>query len=1642
MGASRSSDVHDVAAPSVTVSALASVLDALKAIADREEILLVSRFARLLLEEATAEFYMNRTPETLAALVLSAFRHLQRSSPIGVDVTVAAPEQEPEPWSAPVTVIRTHAAEAPFIVDSIREYLHVRQLPVERFLHPVLQVLRRPDGTIASIGSNSAGPPLESIVHCEIGRINDAAVIEALRAELCSSLEDVVVVTTDFEAMLAALDAAAASLDAVPRRLPAREREVREVREFLRWLRDNFVFMSYCDTGLVDGDAPADTPHTRLGLARQPAWSDRVRHATGSQPPPRDMRSAPAADSEVPRWPPRLLIVTQTDAESTVHRRERMHDIALRNVDADDRILGERHFLGLFRARAYQEEAEHIPILRHKLELILARAGWREESHNYREAVKIFNSMPKEELFLATAVDIGRQIDAILAQYYTRQVRVTLLPDPTGRTVSVMVIMPRDRYSGRARRGIQTELVEQLGGTILNTSLVMGGGEQARLHFQLASPAERIRSVLVEQLEMRVRTLIQTWTDVLETRLARTRSSDEARRQAQRWGAAFSSEYQAAVEPEQALADIAAIESMEAAGRLVDLRFSNPEPTGGERVTLLTVYMRGTRLVLSDVMPGLENAGLRVLSMSPFEASEDAGTTFVYVFTVQDAARQPIDLDERGAVLTEALLAAGAGEATNDSLNELVLHAGLSWREVDVLRLYCEYGFQLGLAPARLALTDALRAQPLPARLLVTLFLRKFDPALPFSPAEREAAVAAVCSEYVDALESVTSLSQDRALRTLLALFRATVRTNYFLHGGPRPIHRSGGVPYISIKILNDRLQTMLPSRLRAEVWVQSARMAGVHLRGGLVSRGGLRHSDRPDDLRTEVLGLVRTQSVKNCVIVPAGSKGGFVIRRHYSEPQRAAEEVVEQYRTLIRGLLDVTDNLTEEGVVRPKQMVVEDDPDPYLVVAADKGTARFSDVANDVAAEYGFWLGDAFASGGSNGYNHKAVGITARGVWVCVRRHFRELGLDIQTRPFTAVGIGDMSGDVFGNGMLLSNEIRLVAAFDHRHIFVDPNPGAALTFAERQRLFALGRSSWEDFDTRLLSDGGFIVPRGIKAIELSAPAAAALGVPDDQRRMDGETLVRAILRAPVDLLWNGGIGTYVKSAAERHADVGDSANDAVRIDATELRCRVLGEGGNLGVTQRARVQFALNGGRCNTDAIDNSGGVDMSDREVNLKILLDAAVREGRLDRDRRNALLHEQTDAVTERVLNDNRAQSLALSLDAVRAGDGFDDFHGFMVALERNGVIDRAGEALPSLEELRDRHTTNHSLTRPELAVLLAYAKLTVKPALVAGRVLDDPALNGYLVDYFPAGAVEAAGPAALTGHRLRRDIIATQIANDMLDLMGATFMHRMTRDTGHTEAEVARAWFIAARLSGARELRAQLTVLEERLPSDVIHRWLLGLGRVLERTTRWIVANVNANAPVDDVVAQYLDGLRELRGNFRSIVAGADLELFESRVAEARVLTERDDVAASIITLRFFDHLMEILAVAAATGRSAVRVGRSYYHASELLGVSRLREAIFTAAGDSRWEQQVAQALNEDLGRAHRAFTRAIVTAGSDNEPIEDLLARVRTRHAAMLQSLRALLDEIAVDERPSLAALTIAVRHIEAVSRQTAAEQGR
>ena len=1403
-----------------------------------QEARLAVDFAEIFLSRVPLELLRERGNEALTHMVVGAFRFLAEARPDRVDVVVSNTDPESSGRLAPVTTVRTNVRERPFIVDTIREFLHSQQLSISQIVYPLFDIDRDEQGNLVAVRSPGDGASKESLVHCELARVDDPARLDYIQRELSSRLHDVVRATDDFSHMIDAVNSVVAELAEHGRALEDRREEIDEIQDFLRWLRDGgFVFLGYRGYDLVDGPGGELSvlvePGSGLGVLRNEGQS---RFAA---PVPVSQLDNGVRDM-VERGP--VLIINKTNEESTVHRRVRMDYIGVKKLRPDGTVAGEHRFVGLFTSKAYSEDAENIPILRQKLTQILSGAEAVERSHDYKEIITIFNSLPKEELFLTSAAEIGGDIRTVVNAYHTSGVRATLREDPLKRGVAVMVIIPRDRFSGTVRKAIEAALVEELRGEVLNYHLAMGEGDQARLHFYIGATSERLAKIDAKQIERRVALLTRTWIDRLQEGLdAVLESADEARRLATLYGSTLTAEYQAATDPEIAVADVLELEALAANGSSISIALANRSEgisvAGVQRTTELKVFLRGERLILSDFMPILEAAGLRVIAVKPFEVgeSESEGAT-IYVFAVQDSEQRLLDVEKGGPDLSETILAARAGDALNDRLNALVVSAGLHWREVDVLRAYAASAFQIGAVPSRQSVPAALVRYPGIAKELLDLFSTKFDPSTGASKEERVSAIADIRALFHGSLRSVSALPDDRVLRRLEELIGATVRTNFYKHGGKEPTFRSGGVPYISYKFDCREMELLRRSRLRFEVWVHSSRMEGVHLRGSSVARGGIRWSDRPHGFRAEVLGLVKTQIVKNAVIVPGGSKGGFVTRFMPSDPEQRWDEGRAQYQTLMRGLLDLTDNLSDGKTVPPDNVVVYDAADPYLVVAADKGTATFSDLANSISSEYGFWLDDAFASGGSTGYDHKVVGITARGAWECVKRHFREKGKDIQSEPFSVVGIGDMSGDVFGNGMLLSEQIRLIAAFDHRHIFIDPDPDPAATFAERRRVFELGRSSWEDYDASLLSEGGMIVPRGSKEVELTPQARRTLGLADDAPDvMEGEALIRAVLKAPAELLWNGGIGTYVKSSSESHTDVADTSNDEVRIDVSDLRCEVVGEGGNLGFTQRARVEYALNGGRINTDALDNSAGVDMSDHEVNLKVLLAPAVASGSMSDDGRNELLEELTEDVVELVLMNNRTQSLAISLDALRAREGADDFRDLMFTLEKTGELDRRSEYLPTGDILDERRERGQTLVRPELCVLLAYSKLSLRSGLLRSGLPDDPVTESYLLGYFPPAAMVAAGSEHLASHRLRRKIIASQLTNDLVDLMGATFVHRLVRDTGRSAEQITRAWLVASRLADHRALLSEMGA-QSAIDSRVSHRWLLGLVRVLERTAR--------------------------------------------------------------------------------------------------------------------------------------------------------------------------------------------------------------
>ena len=1601
------------------LQAIQDILAVLKSEVDGDRYPLLEKFVPFFIGKAPVDLLEERGAEHLARMCVKSFQFLDRSRPDRVDVEVLNPRAEATAWYTPVTIVRTNVSERPFIVDTIREFLHSHDRRIAHIVYPLMTVERDREGRITDLLPPGKRKRTESMVYAEISRVEDPEMLDSLRDETRRRLEDVVKATDDFGLMVDKIGDVVSELNFRMRDLRERRSEFREIQAFLRWLRDGgFVFLGYRCYEFKPDEPGGELsvmvePGSGLGVLQDEGTSTFARPVPVSQLPPGMAERALSGP---------LLIISKTNAESTVHRRARMDYIGVKKLRPDGSVAGEHRFLGLFTSQAYAEPAQDIPILRQKLEAILDSSGLAEGSHDYKEVITIFGSLPKEELFLASADEILKDIRTILIRYNTAEVFVSVRRDALGRGVSIMVVLPRNRFSGSFRREFEAWLVQRYEAEILNYHLAMSAGDQARLHFYLGGTPENLAQVDAEELRTTVADLTRSWFDEVRDRLGEDRPADEARRLARHYSRSFAPEYKAANDPGVAIRDIQELEAMRAEDRTESVRFFSDDADGAK--CELKVYIRHHQIILSDFMPILENCGLRVIAVSPFELREEGKEdSVIYSFDVQTSEGERVDVEGRGEVLSEAILAVRAGDASNDRFNRLVQRTGMAWREIEVLRAYASYAFQIGAIPSRQVLPTALDSYPDMGRLLFRLFEVRFDPDCPDGPEEREAKVAELRAQLTQELVDVSSLAHDRALRAYQTVILSTIRTNYYRNGGRNPNRRSGGVPYVSFKFDCEQLQAVSKSRLKYEVWVRSSRMEGIHLRGASVARGGIRHSDRPDDFRTEVLGLVYTQIVKNAVIVPSGSKGGFVCLRSLPERDAMAHEAREQYRTLMRGLLDITDNL--DGNDHPPERVVRlDGFDPYLVVAADKGTAPFSDTANAIASDYGFWLDDAFASGGSNGYDHKEVGITAGGAWESVKRHFLEMGRDIQNDPFTVAGIGDMSGDVFGNGMLLSRCIRLVAAFDHRNVFIDPDPDPDSSWEERKRLFEMPRSSWNDYDTSLLSPGGMIVPRGAKSVDLSPKAREALGLPADVESLDGESLIRAVLRAPVDLLWNGGIGTYVKADHESHADAGDTSNDPVRVNASDIRARVVGEGGNLGFTQAARVEYAVSGGRINTDALDNSGGVNLSDREVNLKILLNEVLNTGMVTRDERNELVHQLTDAVAALVLEDNESGCKAVSFDEYRARRNVDHFWALMTHLSRSGLLDRDAEGLPSWDQLSSRQEANQSLTRPELAVLLSYAKLHLTAALLSSDLPDDPSTADYFFDYFPFGALRVVGRERAVNHRLRREIVACQMTNDLVDLMGSTFIYRLSRETGREPWEIARAWLVAAKLTQHQLLLNEIRSREGMVATAVTYRWTMALARVLERTTRWVLANCDPEESTTALIEGSLEGLGTVRQQFHEIVAGEDREDFQRRVRDGMPSVDDEAFVRNLVALRFLDHLLEILRLARTTGTDPIKAARVYYWVTEELRIPWLIRSIENTSGEGRWQQRWALGLIQDLGAIRRNLTGDALAG-------DGMLANVLgySDDNARMTRFHEILEEVEAEDPISLAGLSVAIQEI-------------
>ena len=1566
-------------------------------------------FARQLLARASADFLERRDPVRTARSVASLLEFVEETGPEEIDVRVRPGEDGRR------LIVETVMPDCAFIVNTLREYVHGEGFSIIHLLHPVLVQRRDEQGRLEGVAGRDAEGRRTSVVHLVLEDDPDEEAAARLEEEIADRLELVRRATGDFQPMLETCRAIVEDLGREKERIPWRAAELEEIREFLRWLQDDsFVFLGYRGY-----DVQTDEEGRRYIQVAEGSGLGILRdEGTSHYAEPRPLDEMPSnLRARVLGGP--LLIISKTNAESPVHRRARMDYLGVKKLGPDGEVVGERRFLGLFTAKAYAQDAATIPILRRKLKEILEAEEVPRGSHDYNQILQIFNSMPKEELFLASVPELLRVIGAVMETEDADEVRVIPRSDPLARGVNVVVMLPRDRFSEEVRRKIQEELLAAYDAELLNYHLTMNGGDQARLHFYLASDREEVDAVDVASLEEEIRASVRSWEERLSDALHRSHEADHADRLDRRRGE-FSTEYKATIDVATAVDDLSRLERLDASGAQ-QLALEPVEP-GRPDATLLKVFAPRGMYVLSDLMPTLENLGLRVVEADKYDMGGEGRTgpaPTIHTFEVETPAGWGLDRGEAEPRLAELFRAVHRRRAADDRLNSLILSAGLSWREAALLRAYAGYAFRVGAVASRAGVRTPLASHPRVSRLLFEIFEARHDPD---RDEDREARTEQLVAHFHESLDAVHGIEHDRTFRRLLNLVQATTRTNFYQ---ARARERDGGV--VALKFDCRRVEMMPRPRPRYEIYVSGARTEGAHLRMGTVARGGIRWSDRSEDFRVEVLGLAKTQQVKNSVIVPAGAKGAFVIREPPAEDGELRQAGVASYKEFIRGLLDLTDNIVGGEVVHPPETAVHDGEDPYLVVAADKGTAELSDTANELAAEYDFWLDDAFASGGSKGYDHKELGITARGTWECVRRHFRELGKDIREEPFTVAGIGDMSGDVFGNGMLLSRNIRLVAAFDHRHVFLDPDPDPEASYRERERLFEMARSTWRDYDLDAVSEGGGVWDRDAKEIELSPEARELLGV--EAEALNGEAVVRAILRSDVDLLWNGGIGTYVKASGETHGEVGDPQNDGVRVDASELRASVVGEGGNLGFTQRGRIEYALRGGRINTDALDNSGGVDMSDHEVNLKILLDAAVRDGELDREGRNELLAEVTDEVARDVLANNYTQSLAVSLDERRVREIPAEFRDALVRLERDGLLDRSLEDLPTTEELIERQEEGLELTRPELSVLLAYAKLHLKERLRSSLLIDDPALLALLREYFPDRIVEAMGEERLDSHPVRGRIVATELTNRFVDRMGSTCHLELMRETGRSAPGVARAWYCASRVGGAGRIYERLRAAEKEVPAGVQLQWHLRVSRALERATRWLLTHGDPGRGIRETVARYETPVTRLRRALPGLLMGERRD----ELARLRSLHQTDgldeSLAGDLASLEYLDGLLPVAELARQHEVDADVVGEVYFGLSDVIDFSWLQSTLDRASGDDLWEQRAARTLSLELENARARMAARIVHDVQAAPDVERAFDEYRRGHRDELERVRQVLDDVKTSERPNLSSLMVAVHAV-------------
>ena len=1612
-------------------------------------------FARGFYKRMSPDELEQHSPAGWAALALDFFDMVRTRKPGTAEVRIFNPGMDKDGWESPHTVVQVANDDMPFLVDSVTMALADQGVGVHVLGHPVVQVARDKAGKLLAVGAEAGdGARGESLMHLEIDRQTQAE-MPAIEETVLKVLGDVRAAVADWDAMRRKMLAIADDL--ATRCMPVSDAGRSEAQEFLRWAADNhFTFLGYREYDVVEkGDSellcPVDS--SGLGLLRGKEKGK-----------PRDLRTL-AAHYMPQSGSVDALILTKTNARATVHRPGYMDYIGVLKFDEDGKPTAEQRFLGLYTSSAYSRRPWEIPLVRERHEHVMRSSGLAPTGHSGKALRHILESLPRDELFQSTEEELLRTATGILGLQERVRSQLFLRRDRYGRFWSALVYIPRDRFNTEVRRRIERMLREALNGDSVDTNVQVGESPLAQLHMIVRPRRGETVEVDAAALEGELESIVRNWQDDLREALVAAHGEEKGLKLAHRYGRALPAGYIERVTPAVAAADVLCLSSLQGADDLRINLYRAARNGGGLR---LKFYRLGHDIPLSDALPMMENMGLRVITEHPFRIEFPDDRQGDQVAWIQDfeveSVRPDLDVDGLDASFEEAFSRVWHGAAENDGFNRLILGAGLAWRQVAMLRAYGKYIQQVGVPFSQSYVEETFNRYPLLARLLVELFEARFDPSTGNEPkaevkrgqealraqlfgfaadeptravlqsvvdareGNRERQVEATRAALLGLLDRVASLDQDRILRAFIGCMDATLRTSYYIDYKDGKRADGGPADYIAFKIDSGRVPDAPKPRPYREIWVCGPNVEGVHLRFGPVARGGLRWSDRREDFRTEVLGLVKAQMVKNTVIVPVGSKGGFFCKQL---PDPAVDrdawlaEGKECYKRFINGLLDITDNLVDGKVVHPDNVVRHDGDDPYLVVAADKGTATFSDIANAISQAHGYWLDDAFASGGSVGYDHKGMGITARGAWESVKRHFRALGRNSQKEDFTAVGIGDMSGDVFGNGMLLSKHIRLVAAFDHRHVFIDPDPDAAVGFKERQRLFKLPRSSWADYDTRLISKGGGVFPRSAKSIKLSTEAKQALGIDASVDAMSPAELMSAVLKAPVDLLWNGGIGTYVKGASESNADVGDRANNALRINGGELRCRIVGEGGNLGFTQLGRIEAAMNGVLLNTDFIDNSAGVDTSDHEVNIKILLNGQVQAGKLKLPERNKLLASMTDEVAALVLNDNYRQNQAISLMERMSVSRLGSKQHFIRTLEASGQLDRGIEYLPSDAEFADRRARGVGLTRPELAVLLSYSKLVAYQQLLDSDIPEDPYLCKELVRYFPE-PLQQKYAKAMQGLRLKREIIATAVTNSTINRMGATFLLRMQEDSGRTPGEVAKAFTITRETLDARQLWSEIDALDGKVHESAQVDALQVIWNLQRSFTRWLLSRPGAIPDITSAVERYHEGFHAIRAG-ADILPAAMRPAYEDSIREWKRKGMPAGLGGQLAALPYMEPCADIIELARERKLKPVEVAKVYFRLAEALNAPWLQRQIDALKVDGRWHAVARGVLRDELGAQLRMLTGQVLSMQGANADAK--LERWLQRDDASLRFTMDMLGELSAQKSMDYPTASVAVQRL-------------